>query len=55
MSDEKILTKVEKYSHLYDLSNKYYYGCIKKDNSWLEIDNNLKISGNYSYILLSRI
>lgn len=34
MSDEKIITNVEKYPHLY---NKYYYDCIMKDNSWLEI------------------
>lgn len=39
--DEQIIALVQNYQHLYDLSNKYYYDSVMKENVWLEISKNI--------------
>lgn len=46
ISEEKLILLVQKYKHLYDPSDLNYHNNLMKDNSWEEIGQILKTTGN---------
>ena len=43
--DEKLISLVFQYSILYDVSHKFYYDATRKENTWEDIAQQMKISG----------
>ena len=51
--EEKIITQVERFHPLYDTSCTQYHNETIKQNCWVQISNNMNISGTALYTIMS--